>query len=267
MDSSGRPTSQPDTLSTEQEEQLLDQLLQQQHVSKAEFKVVVEINAYLRKIAGPKVNANLTEERIRQQFNMIYGERVVVHYIVCNNMTEAAEVRRALATGQSFEDVARLRSRDRRSAATGGEFPSFTIADNRFPDEFKQVAFNLKVGEVSDPVQIHQFIYTIKLIDRIPPALARFEDYHDSVKKQLYDSTVQAAMEVMQRNLGKMAMDSLRIKDPILAQQWADVIAANNGQNQTDAQIRRELDKEHAQANSGPQTALEPPATMPATMP
>jgi len=267
MDASGQPTTQPETLSTQQQEQLLDQLLQQQHVSKAEFNVILEVNAYLRKIAGPKVNANLTDDAIRKQFNAMYGEKVVVHYIVCNNMSEVAEVRRALATGQSFEDVARLRSRDRQSAATGGELPPFTLADNRFPEEFKQLAFNLKVGEVSDPVQIHQFIYIIKLVDRIPPALARFEDYRDSVKKELYDNTVEAAMKAMRDRLGTMALESLRIRDPVLAEQWAQRIGSKNDQNQTDEQIRQELDKEHAQQLPARQAAAQPPATMPATAP
>jgi parvulin-like peptidyl-prolyl isomerase len=242
-------------------------LLQQQHVSRAEFDVVLEVNAYLRKIAGPKVDANLSEDAIRRQFNAMYGEKVVVHYIVCNNMSEVADVRRALAMGQTFEDVARLRSRDRRTGATGGELPPFTLADNRFPDEFKQVAFNLKIGEVSDPVQIGRFIYIAKLIDRIPPALARFEDYRDSVKKQLYDETVQAAMKAMRDRLGRMAMESLHVRDPVLARQWADRLSSQHGQIQTDAQIREELDKEHEPETPAPPLAAQPPATRPVTAP
>jgi foldase protein PrsA len=267
MDSSGQPTTQPEALSSDQEQQLLDQLLQQQHVSRAEFDVVLEVNAYLRKIAGPKVDANLSEDAIRRQFNAMYGEKVVVHYIVCNNMSEVADVRRALAMGQTFEDVARLRSRDRRTGATGGELPPFTLADNRFPDEFKQVAFNLKIGEVSDPVQIGRFIYIAKLIDRIPPALARFEDYRDSVKKQLYDETVQAAMKAMRDRLGRMAMESLHVRDPVLARQWADRLSSQHGQIQTDAQIREELDKEHEPETPAPPLAAQPPATRPVTAP
>jgi hypothetical protein len=178
-------------------------------------------------------------------------------------MSEVADVRRALATGQAFEDVARLRSRDRQSAATGGELPPFTLSDNRFPEEFKQVVFNLKIGEVSDPVQIGRFIYIAKLIDRIPPALARFEDYRASVKKQLYDSTVQAAMKAMRDRLGSIALSSLRVRDPVLDQQWEERIGNKNGQIQDNAQIRQELDKEHAAA----QATAEPPATRPATAP
>jgi foldase protein PrsA len=267
IENSGQPTTQPQTLSAELENQLLDQWLAQQHVSRAEFDVILKVNAYLRKMAALKVNANLTEDEIRRQFNVMYGEKVVVHYIVCNNMSEVADVRRDLAAGKSFEDVARLRSLDRRTAALGGELPPFTLSDTWPPPEFKQVVFNLKVGEVSDAVQIHNHIYIAKLIDIIPPAHARFEDYRDVVKKELYDNTVQAAMGTMRDNLGEKARESLRITNRVLAQQWADRINNQNGQIHDENQIRQELDKQHAPAQSGPITPATPPATRPAAAP
>ena len=258
MDSGGQPTTEPsDNLSSDQQEQLLDQVLQQQHVSRAEFNVILQINAYLRKLAEPTVNARLTDDAVRQQFNVMYGEKVIVHYILCNNMSEAAEVRRDLAGGKSFEDVARARSLDRRTAYTGGELPPFTLQDNRFPPEFKQVAFGLKKGEVSDPVQIERFIYIVKLIDRIPPAHARFEDYRDSVKDELRESAVQAAMTAMRNRLGKMALDSLSIQDPILARQWADKINQKTGQIKDAKQLREELDRQHAPATVPSRQGLE----------
>jgi hypothetical protein len=60
-----------------------------------------------------------------------------------------------------------------------------------------------------------------------------------------------------------MALASLRIRDPVLAEQWAQRIGNKNSQIQSDAQIRQELDKEHAAA----QPMAEPPATMPAMAP
>jgi foldase protein PrsA len=273
MDSSGEPTTQPaDNLSSDQENQLLDQLLAQQHVTRAEFNIILQVNAYLRKIAEPKVSAKLTDEAVRQQFNVMYGEKLVVHYIVSKNMTEVAQIRRDLSSGKSFEDVARASSLDRRTAYNGGELPPFTLQDNRFPSEFKQVAFGLKKGEVSDPVQIGGFIYIVKLIDRIPPAHARFEDYRDSVRKDLYENTVQAAMKAMRDQLGRMALDSLRIRDPVLAQQWADKLDQKNGEIHDSNQLRQELDQEHAPATipstqnselSPPASGQAPPATMP----
>jgi foldase protein PrsA len=271
-DSTGEPTTQPtDNLTADQESQLLDQLLQQYHISRPEFNLVLQVNAYLRKIAEPQVDAKLTDDAVRQQFNIMYGEKVVVHFIVCNNMSEVAQVRRDFAAGKNFEEVARLRSLDRTTAYTGGELPPFTLQDNRFPLEFKQVAFSLKKGEVSDPVQIGRFIYIVKLIDRIPPAHARFEDYRDSVKRDLRESTVQAAMKVMREQLGQTAIKTLTIRDPMLAQQWADKINQKSGQIHDAKQLRAELDSEHAPATipSPPDSGvLAPaPAVGPATMP
>jgi foldase protein PrsA len=268
LDSSGQPTTEPtDNIDTDQQNQLLDQLLQQQHVSRAEFNIILEVNAYLRKLAEPKVNAKLTDDAVRQQFNVMYGEKVLVHYIVCNNMAEAAEVHHDLAVGKNFDDVARARSLDRRTAYTGGELPAFTLQDNRFPPEFKQVAFELKKGEISDPVQISKFIYLIKLIDRVPPAHARFEDYRDSVKKELYESTVQAAMKVMRDSLGRMALESLTIRDPILAKQWADKVNQKNNQVKDSDELRKELDSQHAPATIPSAPSQDHAAAIPSTSP
>jgi foldase protein PrsA len=255
VDSTGQPTTEPENLTAGQEDQLLDQILQQQHVSRAEFNVILQINANLRKIAEPKVEASLTEDRVRAQFDATYGEKALVHYIQCNSMTEVTEVRRELAAGKSFEDVARERSVDRLTGPAGGALPPFSRQDPHYPPEIKDVVFDLKPGEVSDPVQHGQFIYIFKLIQKIPPAHARFEDYKADVKKDLYNQTVMAAMKLMRDELAREAMASLRIKDPVLQQQWMDRLDQKTNQVRDENQIRQELDQQHA------------PATMPATAP
>jgi len=267
-------TTQPDEedLNAQETQQLLDQVLAQQRMSRAEFDIVMETNAYLRKMAEPQVTAQMTEQAVRNQFNVTYGEKVLVHYIVCGNMEEVAQVRRELAAGKSFEDVARARSRDRASAATGGELPPFTLQDNRFPPEFRQVAFLLKKGQVSDPVQIKQYIYIVKLVDRIPPEHAKFEDYRDAVRRDLYQQSVQAAMAVMRQRLGQMALESLSNKDPVLREQWEERVARKDGQIRDMQEIRHHLDREHAPpttlpAFEAPGGPAAPPATQPATAP
>ena len=288
VDSAGQPTTEPENLTAAQEDQLLDQILQQQHVSRAEFNVILQINANLRKIAEPQVAASLTDEKVRQQFNAEYGEKALVHYIQCNNMQEVTQVRRELAAGKSFEDVAKERSIDRLTAAAGGALPAFSRSDPHYPQEIKDVVFDLKPGEVSDPVQHEQFIYLFKLIQRIPPAHARFEDYKDDVKKDLYNQTVQADMKIMRDALAREAMASLRIKDPVLQQQWMDRLEQKTSQTQSENQIRQELDQQHTSTTTTngvtkPSTvnvspdgleihnhyapAAQAPATMPATAP
>jgi foldase protein PrsA len=259
-------TTQPsvdDDISPQEAQQLLDQILAQQHITQPEFDIWMEINANLRKIAEPQVSSQITDDAVRQQFNVMYGEKVVVHYIVCWNMNEAADVRRDLAAGKSFEEVARARSHDRESAPSGGELPPFTLQDGRFPPEFKQLAFTMKKGDISDPLEIGQFIYIMKLVDRIPPQHAKFEDYKDAVKKDLYEQAVEAEMTAMRQQLAKMALDSMTIQDPTLAKQWETRVASKNGQLHDMQAIRQRMDQEHAAATQ----ASGPSATQPAASP
>jgi len=260
LDSSTQPAN--DDLTPAEASQLLDQMLTQEHLTRTEFDLIIEINAYLRKIAEPTVLNQMTDEAVRRQFNALYGERVVVHYIVCKTMNGVADVRRDLAAGKSFEDVARARSQDQRTAASGGELPPFTLQDNSIPDVFRQTAFFLKKGQVSDPLQLNGFIYIIKLMDRIPPAHAKYEDYKDAVRQDLYEKTVQAAMAVMRQKLWKMAQDNMEIKDPELQRQWEALLARRNGNVRDMQEIRRDMDREHAAAATQPT-----PATQPATEP
>jgi hypothetical protein len=181
-------------------------------------------------------------------------------------MNDVADVRRDLAAGKSFEDVARARSQDQRTAPSGGELPPFTLQDNSIPDVFRQTAFFLKKGQVSDPLQLNGFIYIIKLVDRVAPAHAKYEDYKDAVRQDLYEKTVQAAMAVMRQKLWKMAQDNMEIKDPELRRQWEALLARRNGNVRDMQEIRRQMDREHAAAATQPAPAT-PPTTQPATEP
>jgi foldase protein PrsA len=239
-------TSQPsdNDISPEEAAQLLNRILEENRVSQAEFNVVVEINAYLRKVAQPQVNAQITDAAVQKHFNAMYGEKVSVHYIVCDNMLDAAQARRDLATGIAFDDVARTRSKDWQTAPSGGALPPFTMQDNRFPDEFKQVAFLLKPGEISDDVQIGKFVYIVKSVERFPPQYARFEDYRETARKDLYDQAVQAAITLLRQNLGKMALESMHIQDPVLKAQWEQRLA-KIGDAHDKAAVQHQMNEDH----------------------
>ena len=112
--------------------------------------------------------------------------------------------------------------------------------------QFKDVTFSLKRGEVSDPVQIDKHIYIIKLLDLIPPQHANFADYESSVRDDLYKETMVAAINAQRRSLGQMAVDSIQITDPILRQQWDDRYAKKTEQLQDLKDIRQKMDEQHA---------------------
>jgi hypothetical protein len=176
------------------------------------------------------------------------------------------DARNDLAHGKAFEDVATARSVDRFTAPNGGELPAFTRQDNRFPEEFKQLAFALSKGQVSDSLQLGKFIYIVKLIDRIPPEHAKFEDYRDAVEKDLLEQATQGAMTAMRQRLGKMALDTMHITDPVLAAQWQDKLTKKSGELHDMNDIRQKWDEQHSttEPTTGPAGG---PTTIPSTIP
>ena len=167
---------------------LLEQFLSQQNLSQEQFNLVMRTNAYLRAIVVPMVEERITEQSLRQAFGALYGETVRVRHIQLANMQEVAEAQRRLAAGETFDQVARELSRNARTAPLGGELPPFSRQMQGLPDSFKEAAFALETGEVSDAVLSDGSYHLIKLEERIPPKAVEFEDHRDAVYEQLADS-------------------------------------------------------------------------------
>lgn len=208
---------------------LIAQLLQQQKLSRAEFDLVMEVNANLRKIAEAQLEPTIKEETLREAFNVLYGETVRVKHIACSNLQEVAEAQKRLAAGVPFEAVARELSRNGRTAPLGGELPPFSRAapETEVSKSFKDTAFALKEGEVSDPVQAEGYYHLIKLEKKVPPKAVRFEDVKDSISADLRRKATDAAVRQFRAALGDQARQTLKIVDPTLAEQWKARVEAS----------------------------------------
>jgi len=254
-------------------EQLLDQFLAREHITRAEFDLVLETNANLRKIAEPQLRDKVTEENVQEGFRVQYGEKVLVHHVQCANQQEIAAVQRRLAAGESFEKVATELSRNQISGPIGGELPAFTRADTRFGQAFKEMAFGLKVGEISEPVEWNGSLHLIKLVQRIEPKAVKYEDVKDSVKRELVDQWTQQIVRQLRAKIGQQALAALRIENPELKRQFEEKVAksraAAQGQVQGRDEVKKEIERrerEAAKEDAGAAGATEagrPPATMP----
>lgn len=237
---------------------LYAQFLGQQHLSDAEFSLVMETNAYLRKIAEPLIAGKITEENLRQAFATQYGETVQVRHIECANLAEIAEAKRRLGTGEPFESVARSVSRNGRTAALGGELPPFSRQTANYPQAFKDAAFALKEGEVSDAVSAEGSYHLIKLEKRIPPKSVKFDDVKESLRQDLQEKVIQINIRTLRGQIAAEAIEALKIEDPVLKKQYDEKRTAANQQIQDRTEIRKQLDKER-------QDALDRAATQPTT--
>jgi parvulin-like peptidyl-prolyl isomerase len=224
---------------------LLDQLLEQKHVSRAEFQLVIEANAYLRQMAMPLVKDKIDDEMLQQAFRQIYGETVQVRHIELARMEDVGEAQRRLAAGEPFEKVAREMSKNGHTAPLGGELPPFSRTAD-YPQVFKDMAFNLKEGEVSTPINVEGSYQIIKLEKRIPPKAVKFEDVKESLREDLLDRLVTAAMQQLRAQIADEARNSLRVVDPVLKDQYEAKLTQRDQQihdvNQAKADWERRRD-------------------------
>ncbi|HSV14494.1 MAG TPA: peptidyl-prolyl cis-trans isomerase, partial [Tepidisphaeraceae bacterium] len=203
------------------DENLLDQFLRQQHSSRAEFDLTIETNAHLRKAAEVQLPGKITEEMMHSAFGQLYGENRQVRDIELGNMREVGAAQARLAKGEPFAQVAQEMSLDRRTAAVGGELPPFSAQSPNIPQAIKDIAQTLKQGQVSpDAVVVESKYHLIKLERIIPPKVVKYEDVKDSVRKTLEEQWIEFAMREYRNQLAQVAVQTMNIRDPVLAEQW-----------------------------------------------
>jgi len=249
------------TLSPVERDKQLNMLLTGQHLTRTEFELAMRRNALLRKLVQPQVQAHMTDDLVRERFNAIYGEKAHVRFIRLPDMLAVSNVERALQDGHTFDEEVRQHAYDSIGRASAGEVPPFGRKDMRYPAEFRMVAFDLKPGQISDPLQIKDSIYLVQLIELIPPQHAVFDDYKDSVRRDLYEQLVQEGIKQYITNLGTVARQTIEIKDPELNRQWNDTLRNAN-------ELREQLRQQQEAATSQPAAESAPDAgSAPATAP
>lgn len=226
---------------------LLEQFLQRRNMSRADWNLLMRINATLRKLAEPKAQGAIRDEQLEEAFRQLYGEKAQVLHIQCGNLQEVAEARRRIDAGESFEQVARELSRNSRTGPLGGELPPFT-RQSAYPEAFKDAAFALQPGQVSDPVMADNAYHLIKLVRRIEPTVIKFEDVKEGLKADLEEKLTQQLVQEIRADLSARAQRGLRIEDPTLRAQFDAEQQRRERQIRDREEIRRELERQRERA-------------------
>jgi parvulin-like peptidyl-prolyl isomerase len=237
---------------------LLEQYLQRQRVSRPEFDLAIRLNASMRALIEPLVAEKVTEDNLQQAFRVLYGENVQVRHIQCANLAEIAQAQARLSAGEPFEKVARELSRNQRTGPFGGELPPFTRNSSGYPQAFRDAAFALQEGEVSEPVNADGAYHLIRLDRRIAPKAVKFEDVKESLREDLIERRIQAEMAEMRQVLQQQALALVRIEDPMLRRQFDQRRAEQDLQIRDRKDIRQQLAAERD---------LNAPTTGPTTTP
>jgi parvulin-like peptidyl-prolyl isomerase len=230
-------------------QQLLKQYFEQKHLTETDFDILVQTRTYLRKIAEPKIDgppSKITEAMLRAEFAARFGEKVRVRHIQLKRPQDATLVMQRLAAGEKFENVASEMSTNPQTAALGGALLPFN-RDAPLPKVFKDVAFDLKVGQVSDLVNADDTYQLIKLEERIMPKAVVYEQQRDSLYHDVHEQMVQAVEGQLQKQIALAIKESLKVSEPVLNKQLQDRLndlnATARGREAAEQEMARERDR------------------------
>lgn len=124
----------------------------------------------------------ITDEEIEQRYDRSKTEIDAQHILVADEET-ANEVKKKLDDGEDFGELAAEYSTDG-SAQDEGKLGYFT-AGSMVP-EFEDAAYNMEVGEISDPVESQYGFHIIKVNDiRDVEDVEELEDVKEDIRRDL----------------------------------------------------------------------------------
>jgi parvulin-like peptidyl-prolyl isomerase len=116
------------------------------------------------------------------KFNIPSGG-TITDQIKTEALKKITEVNQKLKNGQDFAELAKANSEDTTSAVNSGDIGY--ISKGQTVPEFENVAFSLKVGEVSGIVETGYGYHIIKVTDHKDPYIETYDEVKDTIKSSI----------------------------------------------------------------------------------
>ncbi len=200
-----------------QRQQLLDRLLAERGLSRAQWMEGMERQVLLRKMAADQVN--VTDDDLKDEYERQYGRRVQVRHIELVSLAAAQQVQMRLEDGDEFVNLVRSFS-ENPSKQNDGLLPPISYKSVDVPPAIRQAAVVLTdVGEVSQPIQVGTHYHLLQLVKVFPSEEAEFDLVKDQLREAVREAQVQRLRQVIFRDIVRNA--DIEFADPILRKQAA----------------------------------------------
>lgn len=173
--------------------------------------------------------AKVSETDLKKEYQMLQ-EEVHAWHILLETKQQADSIYDMLKEGADFAELARERSIDPSAKDNSGDLGFFSWG--RMVPEFQEVAFKLKAGEISRPVQTSYGWHVIKVIERrdveqppfeearrlIEPKLAqqkrelRVKEYFQQLRKKVGFKINQEALDLLMSKKEEVPPDSFGLR-------------------------------------------------------
>ncbi len=203
------PTPTPYTLEAFQEnyDETLTYLSDNLNMTEAEFREMIETQLLRNKLTEA-ITAEIAPEQ----------EQVWARHILVQDQETAQEVLDRLQAGEDFADLAAEYSLDG-SAQTGGDLGWFTR--DVMVEEFSDVAFDLEIGEISQPVQSQFGYHVIQVLGN--DVLPLSSDQLEQSRQTAFDAWLTAQREASEIETFDRWMERVPTQPSIPAELLAQV--------------------------------------------
>ncbi|MBI5740416.1 MAG: peptidylprolyl isomerase [Nitrospirae bacterium] len=169
-----------------------------------EFEKMNIVGLLLKKEIEDKAKVDDSEVRDFYSKNadkFTIGSKIRASHILVETEAQAKKIYERVKKGESFSKLAESLSKDKGSAAKGGDLGYF--GRGQMVPEFEQAVLRLKPGEVGEPVKTRFGYHVIQLTDIQRGETAPFEQSKEAIKRQLLAEKQKALIDTYLEGLRK----------------------------------------------------------------